>query len=88
MQWDPDRDPQGRPLPRRALQLGLRGETLAAFGRRELLAVQDISAFVAEQRERLAEQGANGLCIPRERVYRPAAPALAARLGLSRFGDG
>jgi hypothetical protein len=28
LQWDPDHDPAGRPLERRAIQLGLRGEVL------------------------------------------------------------
>ena len=30
LQWDPDHDPHGRPLARRALQLGLRGEALTS----------------------------------------------------------
>ncbi len=28
LQWDPDHDPTGRPIERRAIQLGLRGRTL------------------------------------------------------------
>src|SRR5207249_1895804 len=31
LQWDPDHDPSGRPLDRRAVQLGLRGEVLHKF---------------------------------------------------------
>ena len=34
LQWDPDHDPSGAKVERRALQLGLRGEVLEAFGQR------------------------------------------------------
>lgn len=83
LQWDPDHHPSGAKLDRRAIQLGLRGETLEAFGRRELVEVIDLSEFVAEQRERLASGGVAAIVTPRERVYRPADPAVAARLRLA-----
>ncbi len=80
LQWDPDHNPAGAKLERRAIQLGLRGEVLEAFGRRELLEVIDLTEFVAEQRECLASRGVAELVTPRERVYVPADPAVAARL--------
>ncbi len=83
LQWDPDHHPSGAKLERRAIQLGLRGETLEAFGQRELVEVLDVSDFVAEQRERLSSDDVSGLVTPRERVYRPADLAVAARLGLA-----
>ena len=82
VQWDPDHNPAGGKLARRAVQLGLRGDALEAFGRRELVEVLDLTAFVAEQRERLATGGLSALVTPRERVYRPADPTIAARLRL------
>lgn len=33
LQWDPDRDPHGNPVTRRAVQLGLRGAVLARHAR-------------------------------------------------------
>ena len=83
VQWDPDHNPAGGKLARRAVQLGLRGDALEAFGRRELVEVLDLTAFVAEQRERLATGGLSALVTPRERVYRPADPTIAARLRLN-----
>jgi hypothetical protein len=83
LQWDPDHHPSGAKLERRAIQLGLRGEVLEAFGQRELVEVLDVSEFVAEQRERLSSSGVSALVTPRERVYRPADPGLAARLRLA-----
>jgi hypothetical protein len=82
LQWDPDHHPSGAPLERRAIQIGIRGEMLERFGRRELLEVIDLSAFVAEQRSRLASSGVDALVAPRERVYLPASAAVIAQLGL------
>jgi hypothetical protein len=88
LQFDPDHHPSGAKLDRRAIQLGLRGRVLEAFGRRELVEVIDLSGFVAEQRAVLAARGASALVTPRERVYNPAEPAVAARLGLDTPGVG
>jgi hypothetical protein len=81
VQWDPDHDPHGAPLPRRAIQLGLRGSALDAFGRRELLEVIDTTGLVAAGREALQRSGAAELRTPAERVYIPADPSVAQRLG-------
>jgi hypothetical protein len=85
LQWDPDYHPSGAKLERRAIQLGLRGAVLEAFGRRELIEVIDLSEFVAEQQARLSSGRVSALVTPRERVYRPAEPAAAARLGLAEY---
>lgn len=50
LQWDPDHAPSGNKLERRAIQLGLRGRTLAAFAHEELLEVIDMRSFVDAQR--------------------------------------
>src|SRR6516165_11257225 len=50
LQWDPDHDPAGKPVERRAIQLGLRGEVLARYAKDWLLEVEDISDFVREQK--------------------------------------
>jgi hypothetical protein len=83
LQWDPDHHASGAKLERRAIQLGLRGEVLEVFGRRELVEVIDLSEFVAEQRERLSSVGVSALVTPWERVYRPADPVIVSRLHLS-----
>jgi hypothetical protein len=82
LQFDPDHHPSGAKLDRRAIQLGLRGGVLEAFGRRELVEVIDLTGFVAGQREVLAARGVSALVTPRERAYSPADPAVAARLRL------
>ena len=82
LQWDPDHDPFSAKLERRAIQLGLRGETLDAFANRELVEVIDLSEFVAEQRDRVSSKGVESLVTPRERIYRLSDPSVAARLRL------
>jgi hypothetical protein len=82
LQWDPDHEPHGRAIARRAIQLGLRGEALKAFGKRELLEVVDMTNFVAVQRSHLAEPGLPQLRMPVERTYMPADAAIAGHLTL------
>ncbi len=86
LQWDPDRTPQGGALARRALQLGLRQQSLEDYAEREILEIIDVSAFVAEQRQNAARQRLGELVTPQERVYVPDNRALTARLGLSDVG--
>ncbi len=82
LQWDPDHDPFGKKQERRAIQLGLRGTVLKAFGKHELVKVMDISDYVSLQRETLASNGSFAIHTPSERVYRPADPDLCCRLGI------
>lgn len=84
LQWDPDHSPVGGPLERRAIQIGLRGSALHEYGRDAILEIEDISAFVAEQRLHV---GSPELQTPSEQVYRPADPAIAARLRLSELSQ-
>lgn len=82
LQWDPDHDPHGNAVARRAIQLGLRGAVLEDFGKRELLEVIDMTSFVAEQRDRLSRADVGELRTPVERVYVPGDEAIARRLKL------
>lgn len=88
LQWDPDHTPSGAPLERRAIQLGLRGDVLDAFGTRELLEVIDLTDFVAEQRPFVAARDYAHLRTPVERVYLPADPEIGKRLGLADANSG
>ncbi|MFL6601880.1 MAG: DUF4291 domain-containing protein [Steroidobacteraceae bacterium] len=76
LQWDPDHDPFGKPLQRKAIQLGLRGRSLARYGREAILSVEDITPFVTEQARQLCA-GLDNLIVPEEHVY--SAPTVAAR---------
>jgi len=82
LQWDPDHDPSGAPLERRAIQLGLRGEALPKYAKEWLLGVEDISEFVRQQCEQ-ARSPFNRLITPREEVYPVNDQAVAAGLGVT-----
>lgn len=69
LQWDPDRNPMGEKLERRAIQLGLRGETLRNYSRDWILSIEDISAFVKQQRNYRKSSKWIDLITPRENVY-------------------
>ena len=83
LQWDPDHAPSGIPVERRAIQLGLKGSVLAPYARAWLLDIQDISEFVAEQREN-AVTPYDRLVTPVEDIYPVADPVVAARLRVSK----
>ena len=85
LQWDPDHDPHGNVVARRAIQLGLRGPVLEDFGKRELIEVIDMTEFVAAQRELLSRVGIGELRTPVERIYGPADDAIARHLKLDRM---
>jgi len=81
LQWDPDHDPAGSLVERRAVQLGLRGIIPANYAKEWLLDVEDISDFVNEQRAN-AKAPYDRLVTPKEDVYSVAEPEVASRLGV------
>jgi hypothetical protein len=72
LQWDPDHLPTGEKCERRAIQLGLRGAALEAYGKREIVQIIDMSAFVADQRVNIHKCESGKLVTPVEEVYIPA----------------
>ena len=81
LQWDPDHGPNGNPLERRAVQLGLRGSALRRYGEQELVSIEDITPFVAEQR-RFLPHSLDQLSLPEERIYVPADQEAARAVGI------
>ncbi len=84
LQWDPDHDPSGAKVERRALQLGMRGETLVNYAKDWIMNIEDISAFVRQQREHASTSPYTQLVMPREVVYPIRDVELAMRLGLTQ----
>jgi hypothetical protein len=82
LQWDPDHNPAGSPLARRAIQLGLKDETLRHYAHDWIVGIEDITDFVVEQRAFMAKSQWGNLVTPREDVYCPASAFTRARLGL------
>jgi len=86
LQWDPDHSPKGGKLIRRALQLGLKGETLKNFAAGgAIIDIQDITEFVDSQRN-LAKGGIyDKLKVPHERIYTPSNQEIIDRLQLAKI---
>jgi hypothetical protein len=82
LQWDPDHDPYGTKLERRAIQLGLRGEVLRQFATDWIADIADITPFVTEQRQYVEARALDKLTVPVERVYPVTDAGLVARLRL------
>lgn len=83
LQWDPDHDPFGNKLARRAIQLGLKEESLRKFGQDDILQIEDITAFVEEQRQFVNKENIHQLMVPVETVWNIQHPALERKLGIS-----
>lgn len=81
LQWDPDHAPDGKPQERRAIQLGLRGTMLRRYAAEELVKVQDLSSFVAAQRDQLRSDPSK-LRTPREHLYTPSRDDAIRAIGL------
>lgn len=81
LQWDPDHAPDGKPQARRAIQLGLRGKMLRHYAVEQVVKVQDLSGFVAEQRDQLRCDPSK-LRTPLELVYMPRREDAIRAIGL------
>ncbi len=68
LQWDPDHDPFGNKIERRAVQLGLKGETLRQFATEWLTKVEDITEFVKNEYEKVKNNKLDELIVPKEDI--------------------
>ncbi|SNR54204.1 DUF4291 domain-containing protein [Flavobacterium sp. ov086] len=69
LQWDPDHDPYGNKLERRAIQIGLRDDFIKSFAKEDIVLIEDISEFVKEQYEFVQNKQLEKLMIPAEKPF-------------------
>lgn len=81
MQWDPDHDPYGKKLERRAIQLGLKGNALTELNN-HIKQVEDITPFVTGQKQLLDAGHLNKILVPVETVFRASDEELNKRIGI------
>ncbi|WP_438422517.1 DUF4291 domain-containing protein [Aquimarina macrocephali] len=67
LQWDPDHDPYGVKLERRAIQIGLRKEFIKSYAKDDVLEIEDVSDFVSEQYKFVKNKDLENLVIPAEK---------------------
>ena len=82
LQWDPDHDPFGNKLSRRAIQLGLKGELLEKFGTAEIESIKDVTPFVRQQKELLNRGKLDSLVIPYETIFDISDSILIKSIGI------
>ena len=82
LQWDPDHDPYGAKLERRAIQIGIRNKEIVAYSKEDLLKIEDISEYVREQYTHVRAKQLDQLILPLERPYIPKEPEVSMRLRL------
>lgn len=69
LQWDPDHDPFGNKIERRAIQIGLRNNFIHSFAKDDILLIEDISDFVKEQYQFVLNNDLENLMIPEEKPF-------------------
>ncbi|WP_160139072.1 DUF4291 domain-containing protein [Chryseobacterium sp. c4a] len=67
LQWDPDHDPFGNKLERRAIQIGLRNEFTHSFAKEDIILIENISDFVKEQYQFVLNDDLDQLVTPEEK---------------------
>lgn len=82
LQWDPDHNPYGAPVERRAIQLGLRADVLARYAREWIVGIEDVSEFVCEQHRHVLARNLSELVTPKEAVYSVQDETVRQRLGV------
>lgn len=68
LQWDPDHNPLGAKLQRRAIQLGMRGDILKKFANEWVVSIEDITNFVQEQGRLITQNDMDSLLVMKEQV--------------------
>ena len=68
-QWDPDRDIYGNPIGRRAIQLGIKGETVKKYINDWIVNITDITDKVVEMRNSIQNGTFSEVMLPQEKKY-------------------
>jgi len=76
VQWDPDHDPKGNKLERKAIQLGLKGEILQFFAKEGIQHIEDITPFVKKQGLYVKRDELDKLWVPVESIYTRLTPEI------------
>jgi len=84
LQWDPDHDPFGNKLERKAIQLGLKGEALENFGKKQIVKIEDITDFVIEQRVFVKQNTIENLYVPKETIFEINNSDISFRIGVNK----
>ena len=71
LQWDPNHDPHGNKIQRKAIQIGIKGKLLRRYNSEMIQSISDITKFVEKQRVYVEHDQLQHLEIPIETIYKP-----------------
>ena len=83
LQWDPDHDPHGNKLERRAIQIGIRNEEIVSFAKEDIIKIEDISDYVKDQYEHVKNNTLDQLIVPEEKSFIPNNKTSIQRLNIT-----
>ena len=81
-QWDPDRNINGNPIDRAAVQIGLKGETLRDFLNTGICRIEDLTPSVRKWNEQRKNGKLNPKSLPSEVLYPVRDKAVRNRLNM------
>lgn len=87
LQWDPDHDPFGNKLERRAIQIGLRNEFIHSFSKEDIILIEDISDYVKKQYQFVLNDELENLTLPEEKPLRFLNKELNKKLRLNETNN-
>lgn len=82
IQWDPDRDLYDHRLERRAIQIGMRGETVKRYVSEWILGLEEVTELARAVGAAVKSKAKTLPNVPEERVY-PVGDDLRERLGIT-----
>lgn len=82
LQWDPDHDPNGNKLSRKAIQLGLRGDVLKKFAQEWIIEIKDITPFAHLQKQLLDQENMRDFLVIKEKIIEITDPVIRKKIGL------
>ena len=82
LQWDPDHDPFGNNQERKAIQVGMKGEMLKRFCTEWITGIEDITAFVKEEYDKVLKNNISDLNVPYEEIIELDDEIIKKRVGL------
>lgn len=83
LQWDPDHDPFGNKLERKAIQIGMKGAILKIFCTEWITGVEDVTEFVKNEHQKLTNNRIEDLLVPFEDIIELNDSEIEKRIGIS-----
>lgn len=81
-QWDPDRNINGDPIGRAAIQMGLKGEAMQHFLQNGIVKIEDMTPFVKKWNTQRKAGKLHPKQLPTEQKYTVADSTIRKRLGM------